>query len=55
MVADDATDQSATPEAFALLNFIASTRLRAGRLTVIDATSVQPEAQEVSGRTRQGA
>ena len=45
MVADDATDQSATPDAFALLNFIAATRLRAGRLTVIDATSVQPEAR----------
>ncbi len=46
MVADDATDQSATPEAFALLNFIADTRLRAGRLTVIDATSVQPAARK---------
>ena len=45
MVADDATDQAATPDAFALLNFIAATRLRAGRLTVIDATSVQPEAR----------
>ena len=45
MVADDATDQAATPDAFALLNFIASTRLRSGRLTVIDATSVQPEAR----------
>ena len=46
MVADDATDQAATPDAFALLNFIADTRLRAGRLTVIDATSVQPEARK---------
>ena len=45
MVADDANDQSATPDAFALLNFIAATRLRSGRLTVIDATSVQPEAR----------
>ena len=45
MVADDPNDQAATPEAFALLNFIASTRLRAGRLTVIDATSVQPQAR----------
>ena len=45
MVADDATDQAATPDAFALLNFIAATRLRSGRLTVIDATSVQPEAR----------
>ena len=46
MVADDATDQSATPDAFALLNFIAAKRLRAGRLTVVDATSVQPQARK---------
>ena len=46
MVADDATDQAATPDAFAVLNFIAATRLRAGRLTVIDATSVQPQARK---------
>ena len=46
MVADDTTDQAATPDAFALLNFIAATRLRAGRLTVIDATSVQPQARK---------
>ena len=46
MVVDDATDQTATPDAFALLNFIAATRLRGGRLTVIDATSVQPQARK---------
>ena len=46
MVADDANDQSATPDAFALLNYITATRLRSGRLTVIDATSVQPEARK---------
>ncbi len=46
MVADDPNDQAATPEAFALLNFIASTRLKAGRLTVVDATSVQPQARK---------
>ena len=46
MVADEATDQAATPDAFALLNFISATRLRAGRLTVIDATSVQPQARK---------
>ncbi len=45
MVADDPNDQSATQDAFSLLNFIASTRLRAGRLTVVDATSVQPQAR----------
>ncbi len=46
MVADDPNDQAATPDAFALLNFIASTRLCAGRLTVVDATSVQPQARK---------
>ena len=46
MVADDANDQAATPEAFALLNFITASRLRAGRLTVIDATNVQPDARK---------
>ena len=46
MIADDANDQTATPDAFTLLNFIAATRLRAGRLTVIDATNVQPDARK---------
>ena len=46
MVADDANDQSVTSDAFAVLNFIAAKRLQAGRLTVIDATSVQPEARK---------
>ena len=46
MVADDATDQAATPDAFDVLNFIAAKRLRAGRLTVVDATSVQPETRK---------
>ena len=46
MVADDPNDQTATPDAFEVLNFIAAKRLRAGRLTVIDATSVQPEARK---------
>ena len=43
MVADSPSDQAATPDAFALLNFIVAMRLRAGRLTVVDATSVQPQ------------
>jgi protein phosphatase len=43
MVADDENDQSATPDAFAALHFVAATRLRAGRLTVVDATHVQRE------------
>jgi len=45
LVADDENDQSATPAAFELLRFIAGRRLQAGRLTVIDATNVQPEAR----------
>jgi protein phosphatase len=45
LVADDENDQSATPAAFELLRFIAGQRLAAGRLTVIDATNVQPEAR----------
>ncbi|RRR98156.1 polynucleotide kinase-phosphatase [Glycomyces terrestris] len=45
LVADDETDQSATPEAFALLNHIVGTRLRLGRLTVVDATNVQAHAR----------
>src|SRR5919202_1470630 len=44
-VADDENDQAATPDAFAVLHFIAARRLAAGRLTVIDATNVQPEAR----------
>ena len=43
LVADDENDQSATPEAFALLHHIAGVRLRAGRLTVVDATNVKAE------------
>ncbi|MFL6121055.1 polynucleotide kinase-phosphatase [Actinophytocola sp.] len=41
MVADDENDQSATPDAFEALHFVAGRRLRAGRLTVVDATHVQ--------------
>ena len=43
IVADDENDLAATPDAFALVNFIVATRLRAGRLTVVDATSVRRE------------
>ncbi len=45
LVADDENDQSATPAAFELLQYIAGKRLAGGRLTVIDATNVQPEAR----------
>ena len=43
LVADDENDQSATKEAFELLHFIAGKRMAAGRLTVVDATSVKRE------------
>jgi protein phosphatase len=43
LVADDENDQAATPAAFDVLNYIAGTRLRAGRLTVVDATNVKRE------------
>ena len=46
MVADVETDQSATADAFDVLHFVARKRLRAGRLTVVDATNVQPEARK---------
>jgi len=45
LVSDDENDQSATGDAFEVLNFIAAKRLAAGRLTVADATSVQPAAR----------
>ena len=46
LVADDENDQSASADAFDVLHYIAAKRLRAGRLTVIDATNVQPEARK---------
>lgn len=45
LVADDENDQSASKAAFEVLHYIAGKRLEAGRLTVVDATSVQPEAR----------
>ncbi|MGI8868761.1 MAG: polynucleotide kinase-phosphatase [Mycobacteriales bacterium] len=45
LVADDENDQQASPQAFELLHFIVGLRLRAGRLTVVDATNVQPAAR----------
>lgn len=43
LVSDNENDQSATEDAFAVLHFIAARRLAAGKLTVVDATNVQPE------------
>jgi len=45
MVSDDENNQAVTGEAFALLHSIVAQRLALGRLTVIDATSVRPEAR----------
>src|SRR6476646_19465 len=46
MVSDDENDQSVTKAAFEVPRFIAGKRLALGRLTVIDATHVQPEARK---------
>ncbi|MCG3125493.1 MAG: Bis(5'-nucleosyl)-tetraphosphatase, symmetrical [Phycisphaerae bacterium] len=43
LVSDDENDLSATGDAFDILHYVAAKRLAAGRLTVIDATSVKPE------------
>jgi protein phosphatase len=46
MVSDDENNQAATKDAFEILHFIAAKRLAAGRMTVVDATNVQPEARK---------
>src|SRR6266478_5865487 len=46
MVSDNENNQAVTNEAFALLHYIAAQRLALGRLTVIDATNVQPESRK---------
>ena len=46
MVSDNENDQTVTNHAFEVLQFIAGKRLALGRLTVIDATNVQPEARK---------
>jgi protein phosphatase len=46
LVSDDENDQAATKEAFDVLHFISRKRLAAGRLTVIDATNVQPDSRK---------
>ncbi|WP_460206886.1 polynucleotide kinase-phosphatase [Scytonema sp. NUACC21] len=43
LVSDDENNQSASRDAFEVLHYIAAKRLAVGRLTVIDATNVQPE------------
>jgi polynucleotide kinase-phosphatase len=46
LVSDDENNQAATKDAFDVLHFIAAKRLAAGKLTVVDATNVQPEARK---------
>src|SRR5512145_2160025 len=46
LVSDDENSQAATNDAFEVLHFIARKRLAAARLTVVDATNVQPEARK---------
>ncbi|MFD8970752.1 polynucleotide kinase-phosphatase [Streptomyces sp. NPDC059568] len=46
LVADDENDQSASRDAFDVLHYIVGKRLAAGRLTVVDATNVQPESRK---------
>ena len=46
LVSDNENDQSATTDAFDVLHYIASTRLKRGLLTVIDATNVQKESRK---------
>src|ERR1700689_1620629 len=46
IVSDNENDQSATGDAFDLLHEIIRKRLTRGRLTVVDATNVQPEARK---------
>ena len=46
IVSDDENNQAATGDAFALLHYIVNKRLANGRLTVVDATNVQPESRK---------
>ncbi len=46
MVSDEENNQTVTKDAFEVLHFVAAKRLALGRLTVIDATNVQPEARK---------
>jgi diadenosine tetraphosphatase ApaH/serine/threonine PP2A family protein phosphatase len=45
LISDDETDQRATADAFALLRTIVAARLARGRLTVVDATNLDPESR----------
>jgi len=46
MVSDEENNQTVTNDAFEVLHLVAAKRLALGRLTVIDATNVQPEGRK---------
>ena len=46
LISDDENDQSVTGAAFETLRFVMAKRLELGRLTVCDATNVQPESRK---------
>ncbi|MFT0848242.1 polynucleotide kinase-phosphatase [Actinomycetaceae bacterium L2_0104] len=46
LVSGDENDQSATADAFDVLNYIAGTRLKRGLLTVVDATNTSKDARK---------
>jgi protein phosphatase len=53
MVCDDESNQRATKDAFEVLHFVLDKRLKAGRLTVVDATNVQRKARRALLRVAQ--
>ena len=46
LVSDDENNQAVTNDAFEVLRFIAAKRLAGAKLTVVDATNVQPHARK---------
>lgn len=46
LVSDDENDQTCTSDAFQLLHYVLRKRLELGKLCVVDATNVQPEARK---------
>lgn len=49
LVSDDENDQSASRDAFDVLHYIAGKRLEAGRLTVVDSSSLMIGRVQASG------
>src|SRR5690606_20671278 len=46
LISDDENDQAATLDALEVLHYVAAKRLARGRIVVVDATNVQPEARK---------